>query len=172
LADREDAELAKDLIQATCRQQGILPAQLILHADNGSPMKAKTFSQLLVDLGIQESHSRPYTSDDNPFSAAQCRTMKYHATYPPAFGTLDDTRGWLQDFFRWYNHDHYHSGLNLLTPASVHDGAASVIQTQRQTVLTDAFARHPERFSLGLPNVKGAPPAVWINPPQRTDNLL
>lgn len=172
VADREDAELAKDLIQAACRQQGVLPAQLILHADNGSPMKAKTFSQLLVDLGIQESHSRPYTSDDNPFSEAQFRTMKYHATYPATFGSLDDTRTWLQGFFQWYNYDHYHSSLNLLTPASVHTGVASLIQMQRQTVLTDAFARHPERFSLGLPNVKGAPVAVWINPPQSSDNLL
>jgi len=172
LADREDAELAKDLIQATCRQQGIVPAQLTLHADNGSPMKAKTFSQLLVDLGIQESHSRPYTSDDNPFSEAQFRTMKYHATYPATFGTFDQAQTWLQDFFQWYNHDHYHSGLNLLTPACVHHGETLVIQNQRQAVLTEAFDRHPERFSRGLPTVKGAPLAVWINPPPNTDILL
>ena len=172
LADREDAELAKDFIKATCQKQGIVPEQLTLHADNGSPMKAKTFSQLLVDLGIQESHSRPYTSDDNPFSEAQFRTMKYQATYPATFGAEETTRTWLQDFFTWYNHEHYHSGLNLLTPASVHYGAASAIQNQRQAVMNAAFAQHPERFSLGMPLVKGAPDAVYINPPKHSENLV
>jgi putative transposase len=172
LADREDAELAKELIKVTCHKQGIVPEQLTLHADNGSPMKAKTFSQLLVDLGILESHSRPYTSDDNPFSEAQFRTMKYHATYPTTFGSEETARTWLQDFFTWYNHEHYHSGLNLLTPASVHYGAAPAIQNQRQAVMNAAFARHPERFSLGMPQVKGAPDAVYINPPKHTENLV
>jgi putative transposase len=172
LADREDSKLAQDLIKATCQKQGIVPEQLTLHADNGSPMKAKTFSQLLVDLGIQESHSRPYTSDDNPFSEAQFRTMKYHPTYPATFASEETTRTWLQDFFTWYNHEHYHSGLNLLTPASVHYGVASAIQNQRQAVMNAAFARHPERFSLGMPQVKGAPDAVYINPPKHTENLV
>jgi putative transposase len=172
LADREDAELAKDLIKVTCQKQGIVPEQLTLHADNGSPMKAKTFSQLLVDLGILESHSRPYTSDDNPFSEAQFRTMKYQATYPATFGSEETARTWLQDFFTWYNHEHYHSGLNLLTPASVHYGTASAIQNQRQAVMNAAFARHPERFSLGIPQVKGAPDAVYINPPKQAENLV
>jgi len=172
LADREDSKLAQDLIKATCQKQGIVPEQLTLHADNGSPMKAKTFSQLLVDLGIHESHSRPYTSDDNPFSEAQFRTMKYHATYPETFASEETARTWLQGFFTWYNHEHYHSGLNLLTPASVHYGTASAIQNQRQAVMTAAFARHPERFSLGLPEVKGAPEAVYINPPKHSENLV
>lgn len=172
LADREDSKLAQDLIKATCQKQGIVPEQLTLHADNGSPMKAKTFSQLLVDLGILESHSRPYTSDDNPFSEAQFRTMKYHATYPETFASEEAARTWLQDFFTWYNHEHYHSGLNLLTSASVHYGTATAIQNQRQAVMNAAFARHPERFSLGMPQVKGAPDAVYINPPRHLENLV
>jgi putative transposase len=172
LADREDAELAKELIKVTCQKQAIVPEQLTLHADNGSPMKAKTFSQLLVDLGILESHSRPYTSDDNPFSEAQFRTMKYQVTYPATFGSEETARTWLQDFFTWYNHEHYHSGLNLFTPASVHYGTATAIQNQRQSVMNAAFARHPERFSLGLPQVKGAPDAVYINPPKHSENLV
>lgn len=166
VADREAAELAQELIIATCHKQAIVPRQLTLHADNGSPMKAQTFSQLLVDLGILESHTRPYTSDDNPFSEAQFRTLKYHPTYPRAFGAEAEACTWLQGFFQWYNHQHYHSGLNLLTPASVHYGTAAAIQAQRQSVMTIAFAQHPERFSKGMPLVKGAPAAVWINPPQ------
>jgi putative transposase len=108
----------------------------------------------------------------NPFSEAQFRTMKYQVTYPATFGSEETARTWLQDFFTWYNHEHYHSGLNLFTPASVHYGTATAIQNQRQSVMNAAFARHPERFSLGLPQVKGAPDAVYINPPKHSENLV
>ena len=171
IADVESSQLAKQLIAETARKQGIQPDQLTLHADNGSPMKGKPLSQLLVDLGITKSHSRPHTSDDNPFSEAQFKTLKYRPDYPDRFGSIDAARAWARVFFGWYNNDHYHSGLNLLTPVSVHYGAASAIQTQRQSVMLTAFQAHPERFRGGLPMVKGAPTAVYINPPRQTENL-
>jgi len=128
-------------------------------------MRAKSLALLLSDLGVTESHSRPHTSDDNPFSEAQFKTRKYHPDYPDRFGSLEDARAWARCFFPWYNQEHYHSGLNLLTPASVHYGQAAAIQQQRQTVLNTAYAAHPERFSRGLSVVPGPPAAVWINPP-------
>ena len=170
IAEVESSELAKQLIAATARKQGIQPDQLTLHADNGSPMKGKALSQLLVDLGITKSHSRPHTSDDNPFSEAQFKTMKYRPDYPDRFASIVAARHWVRPFFEWYNNDHYHSGLNLLTPASVHYGDAFVLQQQRQTVMARAYQIHPERFMHGLPNVKGAPTAVYINPPKEIQN--
>lgn len=171
IAEVESSDLAKQLIAETARKQGIQPDQLTLHADNGSPMKGKPLSHLLVDLGITKSHSRPYTSDDNPFSEAHFKTMKYRPDYPDRFRTIDDARRWVRAFFGWYNHQHYHSGLNLMTPASVHYGEAVAVQAQRQSVLSAAFESCPERFRRGMPIVKGAPTAVYINPPQRTENL-
>jgi putative transposase len=171
IAEEESSDLAKQLIAATARKQGIQPDQLTLHADNGSPMKGKPLSQLLVDLGITKSHSRPHTSDDNPFSEAQFKTMKYRPDYPERFGSIDEARQWARTFFSWYNHDHYHSGLNLLTPVSVHEGAANVVQQQRQRVMSAAFETCPERFRGGLPRVKGAPTEVYINPPKQRENL-
>jgi putative transposase len=166
LAEVESSELAKQLIAETARKHGIQPDQLTLHADNGSPMKGKPLSQLLVDLAITRSHSRPHTSDDNPFSEAQFKTMKYRPDYPDRFASIVAARQWARPFFDWYNNDHYHSGLNLLTPASVHYGDAFVLQQQRQTVMSLAYQTHPERFMHGLPLVKGAPTAVYINPPR------
>jgi putative transposase len=171
IAEEESSDLARQLIAQTARKQGIQPDQLTLHADNGSPMKGKPLSQLLVDLGITRSHSRPHTSDDNPFSEAQFKTMKYHPDYPDRFACLDGARQWARGFFRWYNHDHYHSGLNLMTPGSVHYGEAIAVQQQRQSVMTAAFEICPERFRAGLPQVKGAPTAVYINPPKPAQNL-
>jgi len=171
IADVESSELAKQLIAETARKQGIQPDQLTLHADNGSPMKGKPLSQLLVDLGITKSHSRPHTSDDNPFSEAQFKTMKYRPDYPDRFSSIEESRQWARRFFGWYNNDHYHSGLNLMTPVSVHYGAARAIQAQRQSVMLTAFQARPERFRGGLPMVKGAPAAVYINPPRQTENL-
>jgi len=165
IAERESAELARQLIATTAANQHIQPDQLTLHADNGKPMKAKTLALLLSDLGVTKSHSRPYVSDDNPFSEAQFKTLKYHPDYPDRFGCIQDARGWAQPFFQWYNDQHYHTGLNLLTPASVHYGQAEVIRQQRQLVLAAAYAQHPQRFVRGEPIVKGAPDAVWINPP-------
>lgn len=171
IAEVESSELAKQLIAATAYKQGIQSDQLTLHADNGSPMKGKPLSQLLVDLGITKSHSRPHTSDDNPFSEAQFKTMKYRPDYPERFASMVAARQWARPFFEWYNNDHYHSGLNLHTPASVHYGAALAVQQQRQTVMFGAYQAHPERFIHGLPLVKGAPAAVYINPPKETHNL-
>lgn len=165
IAERESAELAKQLIGTAATNQQIQPEQLTLHADNGKPMKAKTLALLLSDLGVNQSHSRPYVSDDNPFSEAQFKTLKYHPDYPDRFGCIQDARGWARPFFQWYNHQHYHTGLNLLTPASVHYGQAEDIRQQRQAVLAAAYTQHPQRFVRGEPIVKGAPVAVWINPP-------
>ena len=170
VAEVESSELAKQLVAATVRKQGIEPEQLTLHADNGSPMKGKPLSQLLVDLGITKSHSRPHTSDDNPFSEAQFKTMKYRPDYPNRFSAIKEARHWARRFFSWYNHEHYPSGLNLLTPASVHDGTATAVQQQRQTVMTVAYHLNPARFAGGLPHVKGVPNAVWINPPATGTN--
>lgn len=165
IAERERAELARQLIATAAANQNIQPEQLTLHADNGKPMKAKTLALLLSDLSIEKSHSRPYVSDDNPFSEAQFKTLKYHPTYPDRFGGVQEARAWARPFFNWYNYEHYHSGLNLLTPASVHYGQADDIRQQRQAVLAAAYAQFPQRFMRGEPMVKGAPEAVWINPP-------
>jgi putative transposase len=165
IAERESAELARQLIATAAANQQIQPEQLTLHADNGKPMKAKTLALLLSDLGIDKSHSRPYVSDDNPFSEAQFKTVKYHPSYPDRFGCVQDARAWARPFFDWYNYDHYHVGLNLLTPAVVHYEQAEAVRQQRQAVLAAAYAQCPQRFVRGEPMVKGAPDAVWINPP-------
>jgi putative transposase len=165
IAERESAELARQLIATAAANQQIEAEQLTLHADNGKPMKAKSLALLLSDLGVEKSHSRPYVSDDNPFSEAHFKTLKYHPTYPDRFGCVQNARRWARPFFDWYNYQHYHTGLNLLTPASVHYGQAEAVRQQRQAVLAAAYAQFPQRFSRGEPFVKGAPAAVWINPP-------
>lgn len=171
IAEVESSDLARQLIAATASKQGILPDQLTLHADNGAPMRGKPLSQLLVDLGITKSHNRPHTSDDNPFSEAHFKTMKYRPDYPDRFGSLAQAQEWARHFFTWYNEQHYHSGLNLLTPASVHFDEANAVQQQRQAVMLAAYATHPNRFVRGEPLVKGAPAAVWINPPLASADL-
>ncbi len=169
IAEVESSDLARQLIAATALKQGILPDQLTLHADNGAPrpkgLPGKPLSQLLVDLGITKSHNRPHTSDDNPFSEAHFKTMKYRPDYPDRFASLAEAQVWARCFFTWYNEQHYHSGLNLFTPASVHFGEATAVQQQRQAVMLTAYAAHPARFVRGQPLVKGTPAAVWINPP-------
>jgi len=165
IAERETAALAQELVATTCQRQGITREQLTLHADNGGPMRAKSLALLLDDLGVSASHSRPHTSDDNPYSEAQFKTLKYQPGYPDRFGSIQDARAWVGPFFDWYNHQHYHTGLSLLTPASVHFGQAAAICQQRQTVMSAAYAAHPERFSKGLPIVAAPPKEVWINPP-------
>lgn len=170
IAERESAALAEVLVAESCRKQGVAADQLTLHADNGDPMRAKSLALLLTDLGVTASHSRPHTSDDHPFSEAQFKTLKYRPDYPDCLGSVRDARAWARPFFTWYNEEHYQSSLNLLTPASVHYGQATAIQQQRQTVLSAAYAAHPERFSQGSPLVAGPPAAVWINPPS-VENL-
>ena len=166
IAERESAELAEQLIAETCARQGIEPGQLTLHADRGSPMIAKSVAQLMSDLNVIKSHSRPHVSDDNPFSEAQFKTMKYRPGYPDRFGSLMDARSWAHPFITWYNNEHYHTGLGLYIPADVHFGRVDDVRQARQQVLIDAYQAHPERFVKGTPIPVGAPPAVWINPPE------
>ena len=162
---RETAGLAKQLIESSCRKQGIVPGQLTLHADRGSSMTAKSLALFLADLGVVKTHSRPHVSDDNPFSEAHFKTLKYRPGYPDRFGSIQDARSFCQEFFPWYNHQHHHSGLQLLTPATVHYGLAAQLISERQAVLDSAFKAHPERFVRRPPLHPSLPDAVWINPP-------
>ena len=168
VATRESAGGAQRLIQAACRKQAIEPGQLTLHQDRGAPMTAKTFSQLLVDLEILASYSRPRTADDNPYSESQFKTVKYAPTYPGRFADPEQARTYLRSFFLWYNTQHRHSGLGLLTPEAVHQGRAEEFQAARQRILEDACTRHPERFVKGPPEAPKIPAEVWINPPPKT----
>ena len=165
IAECESANLAKQLIAETCTKQGIVPGQLTLHADRGSAMKSKSVALLLADLGVTKTHSRPYVSDDNPYSEAQFKTMKYRPTYPDRFGSIQDARAWARPFFHWYNHEHHHSGLALLTPAIVHYDQAQAVLERRQETLRAAYAAHPERFVRGVPKSPSLPTEVWINKP-------
>jgi putative transposase len=169
LAQRESAKLAEELTLAACAKQEIDKGQLTLHADRGSPMIAKSMTMLMSDLGVTKSHSRPHVSDDNPYSEAQFRTLKYRSDYPDRFGSLADARQWSHGFFTWYNQEHHHTALNLLTPADVHYGRADEILAQRQGVLDRAYAAHPERFVKGPPKIPQMPAAVWINQPSEAD---
>jgi len=165
VAEREAASLAETLIAETCTKQGIQRDQLTLHADRGSAMRSKPVALLLSDLGVTKTHTRPYTANDNPYSEAQFKTLKYRPDFPERFGSLLDARGWSQVFFPWYNNDHYHSGLNLMTPAMVHYGLAETVRDQRNQVLQTAYTTHPERFVCGVPAVPELPREVWINRP-------
>jgi putative transposase len=167
VAPHESAALAERLIADTCAKQGIVPGQLTLHADRGSSMRSKPVALLLADLGIVKTHSRPQVSNDNPFSEAQFKTLKYCPAFPERFGALEDARAFGQRFFPWYNHAHHHSGLGFLTPAVVHYGVAEGVRAHRTRVLTAAYAAHPERFVNGTPQPAALPQAVWINPPAK-----
>jgi len=166
LAHKESGELAARLVEESCTQQGITPGQLMIHADRGSAPTAKTLAQMMADLGVTPSHSRPYVSDDNAFSEAQFRTLKYQPTYPDRFVNYEQARAHCREFFPWYNHEHRHSGIAMLTPADVHHGRAADVLASRQRVLDVAYAEHPERFVRGRPRVPALPSAVWINPPE------
>jgi putative transposase len=170
VAPREGAGLASKLIEETCQKQIILPGQLTIHADRGSSMRSKPVAFLLADLSITKTHSRPYTSNDNPYSESQFRTMKYRPEFPDRFGCIQDSRSFCQPFFAWYNDDHRHSGIGMMTPAMVHYGQAPVIRDKRQTVLDAAYLAHPERFVRRPPVPLQLPKEVWINKPQNSDN--
>ena len=165
LADREQAALAEHLIAQSCLKQGICPEQLTLHADRGGPMRAKPVALLLSDLKVTKTHSRPYTPNDNPYSEAQFKTLKYRPDFPDRFASLADARTWARAFFDWYNYHHRHSALGLMTPAMVHAGQVDTIQHQRQQTLLTAFATHPDRFVHGQPTPPQLPTEVWINKP-------
>jgi len=166
IAPNESSALAKRLIVETCEKQNVRPGQLTIHADRGSSMKSKPVALLLADLGITKSHSRPHVSDDNPYSESQFKTLKYRPGFPDRFGSIQDGRSFCQDFFPWYNCEHRHSGIGLLTPEMVHYGKAEAVTSQRQIVLASAFDTHPERFVRGLPIPPSLPEAAWINKPK------
>jgi len=165
VAERESRQLARRLIAETCRQQGIVAGQLSIHADRGAPMTAKLLAQLLADLGVTKTHSRPHTANDNPFSESQFKTLKYRPEFPDRFGSFQDARGFCSAFVTWYNTAHHHSALGLLTPQTVHYGWAPDLLAQRQQVLTAAYLAHQERFVRHPPRPPQLPAAVWINPP-------
>jgi len=166
IAERESASLAEELIAATCLRQNIQPQQLTIHADRGSSMSSKPVALLMADLGVTKTHSRPQVSNDNPFSEAQFKTLKYRPDYPAHFGCQADARTWAAEFFRWYNYQHHHTAIGLLTPADVHFGRAQRILDQRQQVLQAAYQKNPERFVKGVSTPTQLPSAVWINPPK------
>ena len=166
VAPRESALLAERLIAACCAREQIGPQQLTLHADRGSSMVSQPVAHLLADLGVTKSHSRPSVSNDNPYSEAQFKTLKYRPDFPTRFGSLEDARAHCVDFFRWYNTEHHHSGLGLHTPYDVHHALAEARNTARADVLTAAYAARPERFVHGLPTPRALPTAAWINPPK------
>jgi putative transposase len=165
VATEESAVLAKKLIAETCHRQGIKPGQLGLHADRGSAMTSKSFALLLSDLGVTKTHSRPYVSNDNPFSEAAFKTLKYRPGFPDRFGCEQDATGQSRAFFDWYNHQHRHGSLGLCTPHEVHHGLAADTLARRAVILDAAFAAHPERFPHGRPAVSSLPTEVWINKP-------
>jgi putative transposase len=141
---------------------------LTIHADRGSSMRSKPVALLLADLGITKSHSRPHVPDDNPFSESQFKTIKYHPSFPDRFGSLEDARAFCRTFFPWYNAEHRHSSLGLMTPEMVHRGLAREVRERRVQVLDAAYAVHPERFVRRRPEPPRLPAAVWINPPKET----
>ncbi len=165
IAPRESAWLAQNLIEQTCQKQGILPGELTIHADRGSSMTSKPVAFLLADLGITKTHSRPHTSNDNPFSESQFKTLKYRPDFPDRFLSIETARIFCQSFFPWYNYEHRHTGINLLTPEMLHYGQAQQILQARGRVLLTAYETHPERFVKGPPSPGSVPEAVWINPP-------
>jgi putative transposase len=163
----EEGEAVKDWIDSIVPLAGPRePGSLDIHADNGSPMISHPVSVLLAGLGIGRSHSRPHVSNDNPFSEAGFKTLKYCPSFPARFGCIEDARSFCASFFDFYNHEHRHSGIGLHTPASVHFGTASAIRAGRALVLANAYAAHPNRFVNGIPTPPQLPGPAWINKPK------
>ena len=167
VAHRETAELAEQLIADTIDKQHIVPGTLTLHADRGTSMRSKSVAQLLVDLDVTKTHSRPHVSDDNPYSEAQFKTLKYRPDFPARFGSIEDARAHCRKFFPWYNTEHRHSGIALMPPDTVHYGRSAALTVQRGITLDAAFAAHPARFKSVAPRPPAVPNAVWINPPKQ-----
>jgi putative transposase len=162
---RESGQVAKELIAQVCAQQNIQRDQLTVHADRGSSMTSKPVAFLLADLGVTKTHNRPYTSTDNPYSEAQFKTLKYRPDFPARFASIEHARGFCRTFFDYYNHQHRHSGIGLMTPAAVHHGHADAVHAQRARVLDAAYAATPERFVRRPPTPPALPTAAWINKP-------
>ena len=167
IAQRESAELAEQLIADTVAKHAIAPGTLTLHADRGTSMRSKPVAALLIDLEIAKTHSRPHLSDDNPFSEAQFKTLKYRPDFPERFGSIEDARAHCQQFFGWYNHDHRHVGIGLMAPAAVHYGDAAALTAERAVTLKAAFIANPTRFKGRMPQPPALPTAAWINPPKK-----
>lgn len=166
IAHRELGALAKRLIADSCQKQQIAPEQLIIHSDRGASMKSKPVALLLSDLGVTKSHSRPHVSNDNPYSEAQFKTLKYCPQFPQRFGSIQDARYFCRQFFDWYNKEHRHSGIGLMTPEQVHYGLARKVYDHRCQVLFDAYQKNPKRFKGKVPKPNALPKAAWINKPK------
>ena len=164
--ERESGKVAEALIAQACEQQAIRRDRLTLHADRGASMRSKPVAFLLADLGVTKTHSRPHTSNDNPYSEAQFKTLKYRPAFPARFDSLEHARSFCRSFFRWYNHEHRHSGIGLMAPATVHHGRARQAHAARRAVLAAAYAANPERFVRGAPEPPTLPTAAWINEPE------
>ena len=167
VARGESAALAMRLIEETVAKQGIEPGQLTIHADRGTSMTSKPVAFLLADLGVTKTHSRPHVSDDNPYSESQFKTLKYMPEFPDRFGSIEDSRLFLQSFFRWYNTEHHHTGIGLLTPEVVHLGRGEEVIAKRREVLRAAYQARPDRFVRKVPEPPPAPVAAWINAPKQ-----
>ena len=173
VAHQELASLARKLMEESCEKQSIKPGQLTIHSDRGPSMSSKPVALLLADLGLTKTHSRPHVSNDNPYSESQFKTLKYRPEFPERFGSMEDTRGFCQSFFPWYNTEHHHSGIGFLTPEQVHYGLAGQILKEREAVLKMAYEMHPDRFKKGLPKPMSLPESVWINKPlNKGDTVL
>lgn len=166
VASREAASLAERLLAESVAKQQVEANQLTIHADRGSSMASKPVALLLADLGVTKTHSRPHCSNDNPYSEAQFKTLKYRPDFPERFGSQQDARTFCQSFFSWYNEQHRHSGIGYHTPADVHYGRAENVRRRRAEVLAAAHAAHPERFVRKPPQPPALPAAAWINPPR------
>jgi putative transposase len=170
VAHREQDALAKRLLEQTCIKQNIEPGQLTVHADRGPSMKSKAVAHLFADLGITKTHSRPNVSNDNPYSESQFKTLKYSPEFPDRFGSIQDARFFCHPLFNWYNKEHRHSGIALMTPEQVHYGMSKAVFHYRSQVLSEAFRNNPIRFKGKMPKPYELPEAVWINKPS-TDQL-
>ena len=165
VVDTESAALFKPLFEDALEKHNVPRGQLTLHADRGGPMKAKATAFLLADLGVTRSHNRPHTSNDNPFSESHFKTLKYQPRFPKRFGCIEDARSFCREFFNWYNQDHHHAGIGLMTPDQVHYGQIDAVHAARQVTLDQAFQQNPERFVKKPPVPPARPTAAWINPP-------
>jgi putative transposase len=165
LVRRANAQLAREFIAQTLEREGIEPGQAVVHADRGAEMTAQPVCALMDRLGVVRSHSRPHVSDDNPFSESQFHTLKYHSEFPDRFGSLQHASDFVDQFMKWYNGEHRHSGIAMLTPAMVHHGQAGSVLAARHEVMLAAYRSTPERFISGSPKRIALPSAVWINPP-------
>lgn len=166
ITEYESGEQARALIGAACAREGIERNQLTVHSDRGRAMRSKCLADLLGELGVGRSFNRPHVSNDNPYSESHFKTLKYRPGYPERFGSIEDARSHMRAFFQWYNTEHRHSGIAMMTPKDVHTGQADEVRRNRQAVLDAAYAAHPERFVNGPPQARAVPDEVWINKPE------